>query len=114
MFERTQQIAARLWWAALAATQPRSAEIAEPANGPRRGADYGQTETGGHRTALDAARAALTEVSQRVGTDRTWSHLIWCDGCVGEWEASRGFSDPIAAVEAYLRTGQARAWQLEH
>lgn len=31
-----------------------------------------------------------------------------------EWEdISQSSPDPIAAVEAYLRTGQARAWQLE-
>lgn len=64
---------------------------------------------------LDAARAALTEVSQRVRvpTENLVSpdlvrRLCW------EWEdISQSSPDPIAAVEAYLRTGQARAWQLE-
>lgn len=74
----------------------------------------GQTETGSRRTA-GCARAALTEVSQRVRvpTENLVSpdlvrRLCW------EWEdISQSSPDPIAAVEAYLRTGQARAWQLE-
>lgn len=113
---RNQRRSAAVWWAALAAAResPDPPEIAEPANGPPPPGRWVRRKPAA-AARLDAARAALTEVSQRVRvpTENLVSpdlvrRLCW------EWEdISQSSPDPIAAVEAYLRTGQARAWQLE-
>ncbi|MDR3657690.1 MAG: ribonuclease D, partial [Mycobacterium sp.] len=64
---------------------------------------------------LEAVRAALAEVSQRV--DVPTENLISPDlvrRLCWDWEVTgEGSADAAEALDAFLRAGQARAWQRE-
>jgi ribonuclease D len=107
---RNQRRSADIWLAALEAARQNQdpADEAEPPNGPPAPARWSRRKPEA-AARLDAARAALAEVSQRVGvpTENLVSpdlvrRLCW------DWE---GAEDPVAAVEEFFRAGQARAWQ---
>src|SRR5262249_25352044 len=83
---------------------------AEPPNGPPPPARWTRRKPEA-AARLEAARAALGEVSQRVAvpTENLVSpdlvrRLCW------DWE---GAPDPLGAVDEFLRAGQAGAWQRE-
>ncbi|OSC37459.1 HRDC domain-containing protein [Mycobacterium decipiens] len=111
---RNQRRSAAVWLAALQAARENRdpPEVAEPANGPPPPGRWIKRKPEA-AARLDAARTALGQVSQRVGvpTENLVSpdlvrRLCW------EWEAAtQDFPDPAAAVEEYLRAGQARIWQ---
>ena len=103
-----------MWLAALeAARQSRDPpDEAEPPNGPPPPARWSRRKPEA-AARLEAARAALAEVSQRVAvpTENLISpdlvrRLCW------DWAAG-AHRTPIEAVEEFLRAGQARAWQRE-
>ncbi len=109
---RNQRRSAEVWLAALETARQvqGSPDDAEPPNGPPAPARWNKRKPEA-AARLEAARAALAEVSQRVGvpTENLISpdlvrRLCW------DWE---GAPDPVEAVEEFLRAGQARAWQLE-
>ncbi|BBX97320.1 HRDC domain-containing protein [Mycobacterium lacus] len=109
---RNQRRSAALWLAALeAARESRDLpEEVEQTNGPPPPARWGRRKPEA-AARLDAARTALARLSQRVRVPienlvppDLVRRLCW------EWE---GASDPVTAVEEYLRAGQARAWQRE-
>ncbi len=109
---RNQRRSAAMWLAALqAARENRNPpEEAEPPNGPPPPARWSKRKPDA-AARLEAARAALAEVSQRVGvpTENLISpdlvrRLCW------DWEPA---ANPVEAVEEFLRAGQARAWQRE-
>ena len=109
---RNQRRSAEVWLAALETARQvqGSPDDAEPPNGPPAPARWSKRKPEA-AARLEAARAALAEVSQRVGvpTENLISpdlvrRLCW------DWE---GAPDPVEAVEEFLRAGQARAWQLE-
>jgi ribonuclease D len=109
---RNQRRSAEIWLAALeTARQLRdSPDEAEPPNGPPAPARWSRRKPEA-AARLEAARAALAEVSQRVGvpTENLISpdlvrRLCW------DWE---GAPDPVETVEEFLHAGQARAWQRE-
>jgi ribonuclease D len=109
---RNQRRSAATWLAALeAARENRNPpEEAEPPNGPPSPARWSKRKPEA-AARLEAARAALAEVSQRVGvpTENLISpdlvrRLCW------DWEPA---ADPVQAVEEFLRAGLARAWQRE-
>ncbi len=111
---RHQRRTAAMWWAALEAARECQdlPEVAEPANGPPPPARWGRRKPDA-AARLDAARAALAEVSQRVGvpTENLVSpdlvrRLCW------DWAGlPAGTAEPT--IDEYLRAGQARAWQRE-
>ena len=85
--------------------------MAEPPNGPPPPARWSRRKPEA-AARLEAARAALSEVSQRVGvpTENLVSpdlvrRLCW------DWEGAS--TDPVEAVDEFLRAGQARPWQRE-
>jgi ribonuclease D len=109
---RNQRRSAAVWLGALeAARQTRDQpETAEPPNGPPPPARWSRRKPEA-AARLEAARAALGEVSERVGvpTENLVSpdlvrRLCW------DWQAA---ADPDEAVDDFLRAGQARAWQRE-
>lgn len=109
---RNQRRSAATWLAALeAARQNKNPPVdAEPPNGPPPPARWSRRKPEA-AARLEAARAALSEVSERVHvpTENLVSpdlvrRLCW------DWEAA---PDPFEAVEAFLRAGQARPWQRE-
>jgi len=109
---RNQRRSAEIWLAALdAARQNRNPpDEAEPPNGPPPPARWSRRKPEA-AARLEAARAALGEVSQRVGvpTENLISpdlvrRLCW------DWE---GAPDSVEAVDEFLRAGQARVWQRE-
>jgi ribonuclease D len=109
---RRQRRNAAVWLAALEAARenPGPAEDAEPPNGPPAPARWLKRRPEA-AARLDAARHALGELSQRVSvpTENLISpdlvrRLCW------DWE---GADDPTAAIDEFLRAGQARAWQRE-
>lgn len=109
---RNQRRSAAVWLGALeAARQSRDQpENAEPPNGPPPPARWSRRKPEA-AARLEAARAALGEVSERVGvpTENLVSpdlvrRLCW------DWEVA---PDPDEAVDEFLRAGQARAWQRE-
>lgn len=102
---------AAVWLSALqsARTADRM-DDAEPPNGPPPPARWARRRPEA-AARLEAARAALSEVSQRVGvpTENLVSpdlvrRLCW------DWEDA---ANPLAAVDEFLRAGQARPWQRE-
>jgi ribonuclease D len=113
---RNQRRSAALWFAALeAARNSRDLpDVAEPSNGPPPPARWGRRKPEA-AARLEAARARLAQVSQRVQvpTENLISpdlvrRLCW------DWEArSEDVPDPVDAVDEYLRAGQARPWQRE-
>jgi ribonuclease D len=109
---RNQRRSAEIWLAALEkARQARDApDEVEPPNGPPAPARWSRRKPEA-AARLEAARAALAEVSERVGvpTENLVSpdlvrRLCW------DWE---GAPDPVEAVGEFLLAGQARAWQRE-
>jgi ribonuclease D len=106
-----QRRSADVWLAALATARenPEPPEATEPQNGPPPAVRWSKRKPEA-AARLDAARAALAELSTRVSvpTENLVSpdlvrRLCW------DWVDA----DDAAAVEAFLREGQARAWQRE-
>ncbi|MGA9674697.1 MAG: ribonuclease D, partial [Mycobacterium sp.] len=109
---------AALWLAALeAARESRDLpELAEPSNGPPPPARWSRRKPEA-AARLEAARAGLSEVSQRVGvpTENLISpdlvrRLCW--DWAGGSQADQA-DQILEAVDEFLRAGQARAWQRE-
>jgi ribonuclease D len=109
---RNQRRSAATWLAALEAARKNQnpPEEAEPPNGPPPAARWSRRKPEA-AARLEAARAALAKVSHRVGvpTENLVSpdlvrRLCW------DWESA---TDPAQTVDAFLRAGQARAWQRE-
>ncbi len=107
---RNQRRSAAVWLGALEAARQSQdpPEDAEPPNGPPPPARWSRRKPEA-AARLEAARAALGEVSERVGvpTENLVSpdlvrRLCW------DWQAA---PDPDEAVDEFLRAGQARAWQ---
>ena len=109
---RHQRRSAAMWFAALeAARENRNPpDDAEPPNAPPPPARWSRRKPEA-AVRLEAARAALSEVSERVGIPA--ENLISPDlvrRLCWYWETA---ADPVEAVEDFLRTGQARPWQRE-
>ncbi|MGD1173731.1 HRDC domain-containing protein [Mycobacterium seoulense] len=109
---RNQRRSAATWLAALeAARQTKNPPAdAEQPNGPPPAARWSRRKPEA-AARLEAARAALSQVSERVNvpTENLVSpdlvrRLCW------DWEPA---PDPLEAVEEFLRAGQARPWQRE-
>ena len=109
---RNQRRSAATWFAALQAARQNKhpPEDVEPPNGPPPPARWSRRKPEA-AARLEAARAALVDVSQRVHvpTENLVSpelvrRLCW------DWEPA---AHPDDAVEEFLRAGQARAWQRE-
>ena len=109
---RNQRRSADVWFAALEAARQSQdpPDEAEPLNGPPPPARWSRRKPEA-AARLEAARAALAEVSQRVAvpTENLVSpdlvrRLCW------DW---KGAPDPVEAVEEFLCAGHARAWQRE-
>ena len=109
---RNQRRSAAVWLAALEAARKNEnqPEVTEPPNGPPPPARWGKRKPEA-AARLEAARAGLAEVSQRVNvpTENLVSpdlvrRLCW------DWELA---TNPAEAVDDFLRAGQARAWQRE-
>ncbi|SPM37385.1 Ribonuclease D [Mycobacterium rhizamassiliense] len=109
---RNQRRSASVWLGALQAARDsrNQPEDAEPPNGPPPAARWSRRKPEA-AARLEAARAGLAEVSQRVGVPA--ENLISPDlvrRLCWDWEA---VADPVTAVEDFLRAGQARPWQRE-
>jgi ribonuclease D len=107
---RNQRRSAEVWLAALKAARQRQdpPEDAEQPNGPPPPARWSRRKPEA-AARLEAARAALGEVSQRVGVPT--ENLVSPDlvrGLCWDWEPAR---DPLEAVDGFLCAGQARTWQ---
>ncbi|MBV8862062.1 MAG: ribonuclease D [Mycobacterium sp.] len=109
---RRQRRNAAIWLAALATARadPSSAEDVEPPNGPPPPARWPKRRPEA-AARLEAARAALRELSQQVNvpTENLVSpdlvrRLCW------DWE---GADDPATVIDEFLAAGQARGWQRE-
>lgn len=109
---RNQRRSAATWLAALDAARQSKYPPAdsEPPNGPPPPARWSKRKPEA-AARLEAARSALSEVSERVHvpTENLVSpdlvrRLCW------DWA---GAPDPLEAVETFLRAGQARPWQRE-
>lgn len=109
---RNQRRSAATWLGALeAARQTKNPPAdAEQPNGPPPAARWSRRKPEA-AARLEAARAALSQVSERVNvpTENLVSpdlvrRLCW------DWEPA---PDPLEAVDAFLRAGQARQWQRE-
>ncbi|BBZ44856.1 ribonuclease D [Mycobacterium parmense] len=107
---RNQRRSAAMWFEALETARRNHdlPEDSEPPNGPPPPARWGRRKPEA-AARLEAARAALAEVSARVGvpTENMVSpdlvrRLCW------DWEPA---PDPVEAVENFLLAGQARPWQ---
>jgi ribonuclease D len=112
---RNQRRSAALWLAALeAARESRDLpEVAESSNGPPPPARWSRRKPDA-AVRLEAARAGLAEVSQRVGVPM--ENLISPDlvrRLCWEWEGGSEGAQVLEAVDEYLRAGQARPWQRE-
>ena len=107
---RNQRRSAEMWLAALDAARQNQdpPDDAEPPNGPPPPARWGRRKPEA-AARLEGARAALAELSQRVGVPT--ENLVAPDlvrRLCWDW---KGAPDPVEAVEEFLRVGQARAWQ---
>jgi ribonuclease D len=125
---RNQRRSAALWLAALqAARESRNLpDIAEPSNGPPPPARWSRRKPDA-AARLEAARAGLAEVSQRVGvpTENLISpdlvrRLCWDWEGGSEGATARNVGDltdqadrVLESVDDYLRAGKARPWQRE-
>jgi len=113
---RNQRRSAPIWLAALqAARENRNPpEDAEPPNGPPPPSRWARRKPEA-AARLDAARAGLAQVSERVTVPienlvapDLVRRLCW------EWQGTpEKLADPVQAVDEYLRAGQAREWQRE-
>lgn len=117
---RNQRRSAAMWLSALESARASQdpPDIAEPANGPPPPARWGKRKPDA-AARLDAARAALAKVSQRVGvpTENLVApdlvrRLCWDWDDSGE-DGPHNAREPVRAVDEFLRAGQARAWQRE-
>jgi ribonuclease D len=109
---RNQRRSAQIWLAALEAARHNEdpPEEVEAPNGPPPPARWSRRKPEA-AARLEAARAALGEVSQRVRVPT--ENLVAPDlvrRLCWDWE---GAPDPLEAVDAFLRAGQARPWQRE-
>ncbi len=109
---RNQRRSAAMWFAALEAARANRnpPEDAETPNAPPPPARWSRRKPEA-AVRLEAARAALAEVSQRVGIPA--ENLISPDlvrRLCWYWEVA---ADPVEAVEEFVRAGQARPWQRE-
>jgi ribonuclease D len=109
---RNQRRSAATWLAALEAARKikNPPPEAEPPNGPPPPARWSRRKPEA-AARLEAARAALSEVSERV--DVPTENLVSPDlvrRLCWDWEPA---PDPLEAVDDFLRAGQARAWQRE-
>ena len=107
---RNQRRSAEMWLAALEAARQNQdpPDDAEPPNGPPPPARWSRRKPEA-AARLEGARAALAELSQRVGVPT--ENLVAPDlvrRLCWDW---KGAPDPVEAVEEFLRVGQARAWQ---
>lgn len=113
---RNQRRSATTWLAALEAARnnPAPPEDAEPPNGPPPAARWSRRKPEA-AARLEAARAALAEVSDRVGvpTENLVSPDLVRRLCWDWGESGEGSADPVEAVDTFLRAGQARRWQRE-
>jgi ribonuclease D len=112
---RNQRRSAAMWLAALeAARQTRDLpEVAEPSNGPPPPARWSRRKPDA-AARLEAARAGLSEVSQRVGVPM--ENLVSPDlvrRLCWDWEGEGPADQTLEAVDEFLRAGQARPWQRE-
>ena len=119
---RNQRRSAALWLAALeAARESRDMpDVAEPSIGPPPPARWGRRKPEA-AARLEAARAGLSEVSQRVGVPM--ENLVSPDlvrRLCWDWEpgpedaeVARDPRDVLEAVDDFLRAGLARPWQRE-
>jgi ribonuclease D len=109
---RNQRRSAAMWLTALeAARQSREpADEVEPPDGPPPPARWSRRKPEA-AARLEAARAALSEVSERVRvpTENLVSPDLVRRLCWGWQDAA----DPVEAVEEFLCAGHARAWQRE-
>ncbi len=112
---KRQRRSASTWLAALKAARenPGSADDAEAPNGPPPPARWARRRPEA-AARLDAARAALRELSERVAvppenlvTPEVVRRLCW------DWEAHAGGDDVAATIDEFLAAGQARNWQRE-
>lgn len=113
---RNQRRSAGMWLAALQAARgnrhpPEETELMPAPPPPAR---WGRRKPEA-AARLEAARAALAQVSERVGvpaenlvSPELVRRLCW------DWETlEKGTGDPVRAVEEFLRAGLARPWQRE-
>ncbi len=109
---RNQRRSAPMWLAALEAARQNKnpPPQAEAPNGPPPPARWSRRKPEA-AARLEAARAALAEVSERVHVPA--ENLVSPDlvrRLCWDWE---GAPDPLEAVDGFLRAGQARTWQRE-
>jgi ribonuclease D len=109
---RNQRRSASVWLGALQAARDsrNQPEDTEAPNGPPPAARWSRRKPEA-AARLEAARAGLAEVSQRVGVPA--ENLVSPDlvrRLCWDWEP---VADPVEAVEEFLRAGQARPWQRE-
>ncbi len=109
---RNQRRSAATWLAALEAARRNkmSTDDTEAPNGPPPPARWSRRKPEA-AARLEAARAALAEVSERV--DVPTENLVSPDlvrRLCWDWEPP---ADPLAAVDDFLRAGHARPWQRE-
>ena len=113
---RNQRRNAAMWLAALQAARENQdpPEDAEQPNVPPPPARWIRRKPEA-AARLEAARAALNKVSQRVGvpTENLISPELVRRLCWDWAEASKDAQDPVEAVEEFVRAGQARPWQRE-
>jgi ribonuclease D len=110
---RNQRRSASVWLAALEAARQSQdpPEEAEAPNGPPPPSRWSRRKPEA-AARLEAARAALGEVSERVHVPT--ENLVAPDlvrRLCWDWEAVKGSAEPDEAVDAFLRAGQARSWQ---
>lgn len=109
---RNQRRSAATWLAALETARKikNPTEDAEAPNGPPPPARWSRRKPEA-AARLEAARAALAEVSERVAVPA--ENLVSPDlvrRLCWDWEPP---ADPLAAVDDFLRAGEARPWQRE-
>ena len=113
---RNQRRSAAIWLAALeAARESRDpTDEVEPPNGPPPPARWSRRKPEA-AARLEAARAALSEVSERVRvpTENLVSPDLVRRLCWDWQEVREGAADPVEAVEEFLCAGHARVWQRE-
>ena len=113
---RNQRRSAAMWLAALEAARQNQdpPEATEQPAGPPPPSRWSRRKPDA-AARLEGARAALANLSERMGIPT--ENLIAPDlvrRLCWEWEAlAAGSSDPVAVIDAYLRSGQARPWQCE-
>jgi ribonuclease D len=112
---RNQRRSAALWLAALEAARENRdlPEVAESSSGPPPPSRWSRRKPDA-AARLEAGRAGLAEVSQRVGVPM--ENLISPDlvrRLCWEWEGDPEDDHVLEAVDEYLRAGEARPWQRE-